>query len=427
MKKLFLFCFLLGMAPFLWADNPFTIHNVSASLVLDDESGVDYLIIINGITNDTEIEYNDKTYTSINWYKFSNPTFSISNQPELLPDSETGYILEVDGVRKTLWVLDYEDYVLNPAVVSLNLASPADSLSCELTSFELSGFDNLVIRYQDASGSEHRLDREFTMEYTTLVWGENSWNQEVVEEVVNLTSNVFDVPTSLERTSFKFSGDQYAQLMGIQIPFVEFNDEEVQPVGIASHITHETVTRDALNEVDGPKDADQVEGSGELEINFNCNSSDPDMNLSFPVWSIYKDNSTTPLITRSVHEHRHRFVESGVYKVALQLSNMQGCVVTDSVIVRVTESLLRVPNAFSPNGDGINDEFRVAYRSLETFQCRVYNNWGKLVYEWSDPAQGWDGRINGREAAPAAYFYVIRARGSDGVKYELKGDINLFR
>jgi gliding motility-associated-like protein len=87
------------------------------------------------------------------------------------------------------------------------------------------------------------------------------------------------------------------------------------------------------------------------------------------------------------------------------------------VKVNISESYLAVPNVFTPNGDGMNDEFRVAYRSLKEFHIWVYNRWGKLVYESTDPAKGWDGTINGRPAAEGAYFYVVRAKGTDADKY----------
>jgi len=88
---------------------------------------------------------------------------------------------------------------------------------------------------------------------------------------------------------------------------------------------------------------------------------------------------------------------------------------------------LEVPNVFTPNGDGINDEFRVAYQSLTKFEAWIYNRWGRLVYHWNDPQKGWDGNIGGKKAAEGAYFYVIKAVGSDGIKYLKKGDINLLR
>ena len=129
---------------------------------------------------------------------------------------------------------------------------------------------------------------------------------------------------------------------------------------------------------------------------------------------------------------RYTFEDYGTYYVKLEVyrdyANGTRCSMRDSVEVSVSESFLGVPNVFTPNGDGKNDEFRVAFRSLRSFHCWVYNSWGKLVYEWSDPAKGWDGRVNGRKNAPTGtYFYIIKAEGTDGVKHNCKGDINIIR
>jgi len=103
------------------------------------------------------------------------------------------------------------------------------------------------------------------------------------------------------------------------------------------------------------------------------------------------------------------------------------CSYSDSITVTVSTSSIEAPNVFTPNGDGHNDEFRVAYKSIIQFDAWVYNRWGRLVYKWSDPMKGWDGNIGGKKAAAGAYFYVIKAVGADGKKYKLKGDINLLR
>ena len=121
--------------------------------------------------------------------------------------------------------------------------------------------------------------------------------------------------------------------------------------------------------------------------------------------------------------------------------------------VAISESFLSVPNTFTPDGNGTNDEFRVAYRSIKEYHIWIYNRWGKLVYESTDPAKGWDGMIGNRPASEGAYYYVIRALGTDADKnahymskisynskkndaekaaavigiYQLSGDINLLR
>lgn len=90
--------------------------------------------------------------------------------------------------------------------------------------------------------------------------------------------------------------------------------------------------------------------------------------------------------------------------------------------------MLDIPNFFSPgDSPGVNDEFRVAYKSLISFKCTIFNRWGNKLYEWRDPAKGWDGRYKGKFVNPGVYFYVIEAKGSDNVSYKRKGAINIVR
>ena len=158
------------------------------------------------------------------------------------------------------------------------------------------------------------------------------------------------------------------------------------------------------------------------------------------------------IVNRFDPDIRYTFSEPGTYRVVCSVNNTSCQTDSSEVTVAIAESYLAVPNVFTPNNDGQNDEFRVAYRSLREFHIWVYNRWGKLVYESVDPAKGWDGNINGRPAAPGAYYYVIRALGTDAAKdaqyiglkavyksrkanadksvigvYQLSGDINLLR
>lgn len=434
-KKIVLFLlsfFLLTPAFSQWK---FNVENASGYVLLDKEAGVDYVFIINEISSSTMLEI-DTTFMNlgqnptINWYKFSNPNFSINNTTSISPDGDTGYILEVGNTKKTLWVFEYQDHILDAATMSMALKNETGEPQCEQLTFTLSGIEPLFMKYEDRNGGKYSLDRVFMITYNTLEWGESDWLPKEMKEELKITGTEFTVSTPLVRTVFTISGDAYAELMGINpLPSIEYAAED-HTVGIDSHVVLEMVTRDALNEIDRPKDnapgkEAEIEGSAPLEINFKTNSSEPSLDRSYPSWTIYHDGSL--IITRSVHEHRYTFTEYGKYKVKLELSNEDGCLNTDSISISVSESFLKAPNAFSPNGDGKNDEFRVAYRSLETFHCWVYNNWGKLVFEWTDPSKGWDGTINGRDAAPGTYFYIIRAKGTDGKKRDTKGDINLFR
>ncbi len=94
--------------------------------------------------------------------------------------------------------------------------------------------------------------------------------------------------------------------------------------------------------------------------------------------------------------------------------------------VSIGESFLKCPNAFSPfNEDGVNDEWKVSYSSIVSFECAIFNRGGHKMASFSDPSQGWNGKYNGKFVPAGVYYYVIKARGADGRDYNLSGDINI--
>jgi gliding motility-associated-like protein len=109
---------------------------------------------------------------------------------------------------------------------------------------------------------------------------------------------------------------------------------------------------------------------------------------------------------------------------------MEGYLVADT-------SFVRVPNVFTPNGDGANDDFVVSYWSLQSINIQVFNRWGKKVHSWENnnirgfdntvSESVWDGKIGGRYASPGVYYYVVEARGRDDKKRYAHGFVHLFR
>ena len=101
--------------------------------------------------------------------------------------------------------------------------------------------------------------------------------------------------------------------------------------------------------------------------------------------------------------------------------------------ISISESSLKVPNAFSPNGDGINDYFNVYdVKSIVSFSAAIYNRWGQQLYSWGiDKMEceecGWDGTYKGTPVKDGVYFVVVSARGADGIVYDVKSDVNLLR
>ncbi len=73
----------------------------------------------------------------------------------------------------------------------------------------------------------------------------------------------------------------------------------------------------------------------------------------------------------------------------------------------------------------MNDEWKVSYKSIIDFDCHIFNRWGQELAHLTDPSQGWNGKYNGKTVPSGAYYYVITAKGADGRKYKLSGDINI--
>lgn len=88
---------------------------------------------------------------------------------------------------------------------------------------------------------------------------------------------------------------------------------------------------------------------------------------------------------------------------------------------------LYVPNSFSPNGDGKNDIWKAYGYLIKEIQMKVFNQWGQLIFESTDPAKGWDGTFKGQQQPAGVYIYTIRVLSYDGSIINKKGSINLVK
>lgn len=105
-----------------------------------------------------------------------------------------------------------------------------------------------------------------------------------------------------------------------------------------------------------------------------------------------------------------------------------GCVEKDSVRVNV-RGLIYVPNAFTPDGDGLNDIFKARGTDISSFEMEIYNRWGELVFRSDDIDRGWNGSLRGNAyyCPPDVYQYRIVATEHEGKVFELKGHVTLLR
>ncbi len=124
----------------------------------------------------------------------------------------------------------------------------------------------------------------------------------------------------------------------------------------------------------------------------------------------------------------HQYILPGIYEVCLTVETEFGCQakVCDSVEV-FSGSLLDIPNAFSPNGDNTNDEFLPINYGITEYEFKIYNRWGELIFQTSNPGKGWDGTFKGVEQELDVYIYVITGKGFDNSPYYQQGNVTLVR
>lgn len=134
----------------------------------------------------------------------------------------------------------------------------------------------------------------------------------------------------------------------------------------------------------------------------------------------------------STDEHpTFEFPDAGAYWVELAVSSIYGCTdtIVDSVYIDDVLSI-HVPNAFTPDGDGLNDDFLpiVAGANGEDYQFFVFNRWGELIFESYHPGQAWDGTYKGTNAQTDVYVWKLQVGGgTDREVKEYVGHVTLLR
>ncbi|RZK55989.1 MAG: PKD domain-containing protein [Pedobacter sp.] len=155
-----------------------------------------------------------------------------------------------------------------------------------------------------------------------------------------------------------------------------------------------------------------------LPIAFSNYSKDADNYL----WDF--GDGTTSTATNPTHT----FTQNGVYKITLTAFAEEGCshsLTMGDLILK--DASLFVPNAFSPNGDGVNDVLKVTILNLKKYQLFIYNRFGENVFQTTDIFNNWDGKYKNKDVSVGTYYYVIMGKtvGEKDVKYT--GSVTLIR
>lgn len=331
-------------------------------------------------------------------------------------------LMACDGPQGTKprywWVVNYAKHRC-----VLRGLTMADEQECDRAALILSGSAPDITAYT-INGRPFTVSRELELNYSTLAFNDEAARYEPQEMTQTLTgtSGTLRVAAPLCATSFTLTGDRFLRAWGeaetAESPLIE-------PWAVEAHTTAEMTEHTADNE-QSSGDTDGLGGSAPAEVTFAAETTDAAV---FVEWQMARDADFETVIDRyREREFTYTFTEAGTHYVRFVCDNAAGSCPWEGQVyeVNIGESALVCPNAFSPlNGDGVNDEWKVSYRSIISFDCHIYNRWGHELAHLTDPSQGWDGRAGGKLVPAGVYFYALKATGSDGKRYDLSGHINI--
>lgn len=184
---------------------------------------------------------------------------------------------------------------------------------------------------------------------------------------------------------------------------------------------------------EGEQEETSYEGSAPVEIRFEARLENLGSYTAYYEWRFYtQGNESSPYIIRYDENTAYTFMTSGQTFIDLLITFVDGkdtinYEMDEPFVVSVSESKLEMPNAFSPNGDGINDVYKAkdGWQSIVSFKAAIFTRWGKKLYEWNDPDGGWDGKVNGHVVPDGAYYCVVQAKGADGKNYSIKKTVSV--
>jgi len=141
-------------------------------------------------------------------------------------------------------------------------------------------------------------------------------------------------------------------------------------------------------------------------------------------WWLFKDDNSTSTLQNPTHT----YPDTGTYCADLKVKNSHGCVdSTENCIIVEPVFTFYIPNAFSPNNNGLNDFFGPEGKYVKIFDMYIFDRWGNLLYHTSDMLKPWDGTYGGVKAQEDTYVYLIKVTDTQNKQHSYLGKVTLLR
>ncbi|MDE6670453.1 MAG: gliding motility-associated C-terminal domain-containing protein [Muribaculaceae bacterium] len=399
----------------------------------EKSTGLNKIYVLNDLKGVSAIYTASENSNSVRWYRYSNlgggyaeEITNVEHDGNIYRlatlEGDMGYIIEDGETSYYFWIVDYNNHVFHIS----NVVSAAQQ-DCDSETLDVTGSGE-AIHYYTINGQPRVLSREIEVTYYTLKWDTSTSAYIQYENVVKLESmgsQIIVRPAALCDTEFSVVGDRFLKAWNMS--------ESAETTNIHPHAVEvytEVEQSDNAETSDSnviKTDSNGMGGSAPAEISFYAYTTDGVMHEE---WQMSSDPEFSEISHRFADKDlNYVFTEEGDYYLRFIGSNADGScdAVSETYTVTIGDSELLCPNAFSPNDDGVNDIWKISYRSLLEFKCWIFDRTGKQLYHYTDPSGGWDGTYRGKKVKPGVYYYVIQATGSDGKKYKKSGDINIIR
>jgi len=407
-------------------------------LLADSSSNILEVYLFNGLSG-AQISFSSNQGTH-QWYRYqqngnnATPIGSVQNGNTSTisgTDIQDGYGYFVgsptDPQTHYVWVIDYSRHI--PHFSDLQIEE--DEYKC--TSLRLSVTANAntgPFTYYLPTGAPKYLNRVFRLQYDSLYWEENSKQFALIEGNMKIAGPISEItvePPPLTDTHFTLTGDQFAEYFGLQ---QSITSAEYRAVAVEAHYTAETNKVFSDNEIHNSGDA--LGGSAPIDYTFTAYANEPTAALY--IWIISRLDSVTQTYNQIVRYPdktlQYTFNNNGTYQVSLEVSDAQSVCVdtTQTFKIVIDNTVMKIPNVFTPGSSiGANDILKVSFSSVITFKASVFNRWGNLLYQWTDPSKGWDGRVSGKFAPTGVYYVIVEYKDSNGKNRTMSRAVNLLR